>query len=38
MLQQDQICVLGVVVRYATSFMSNIKKDMGTGLCTLVAR
>lgn len=25
-----------MVVRYATSFMSNIKKDTGTGLCTLL--
>ena len=25
-----------MAVRYATSFMSNIKKDTGTGLCTLL--
>ena len=25
-----------MVVRYATSFMLNIKKDKGTGLCTLL--
>ena len=25
-----------MVVRYATSFMSNIKKDKGAGLCTLL--
>ena len=24
------------MVRYATSFMSNIKKDTGTGQCTLL--